>query len=70
MVTRPYKFGGWNVKNLEWFNISLRMKILWISLTGKGIWNKVILVKYMRKTSLYYWVWKEQLSVAIFGKVV
>ena len=23
IIARPYHYGGWNVKNLEWFNISL-----------------------------------------------
>ena len=48
MITRPYAFGGWNVKNLQWFNIALSMKSLWMALSGNGIWNKVLWDKYLR----------------------
>ena len=33
----PIEFGGWDIKNLEWFGISLRLKSLWLLLTGTGI---------------------------------
>ena len=28
-VSLPTEYGGWNIKNLEWFGISLRLKCLW-----------------------------------------
>ena len=36
-ISRPYDRGGWNIKNLEWFGISLRLKSLWFILTSEGI---------------------------------
>lgn len=33
-VSVPYEFGGWDIKNLEWFGISLRLKSLWQILMG------------------------------------
>ena len=62
-ISRPYHYGGWNVKNLDWFNVSLRMKSLWMALTGKGLWNKSLQTKYLRKLPLQDWLWKETRSM-------
>ena len=37
-VSIPHEFGDWDIKNLEWFGISLRLKSLWQILMGNGIW--------------------------------
>ena len=29
-ISKPHEYGGWNIKNLEWFGMSLRMKSLWM----------------------------------------
>ena len=36
-ISAPYDFGGWNIKQLDWFGISLKVKIFWQLLNGKGI---------------------------------
>ena len=28
-LSLPIKFGGWDIKNLEWFGIYLRLKSMW-----------------------------------------
>ena len=52
----PKKFGGWGIKNLLWFNISLRLKNLWRLLHSKGLWFHVIHIKYMKCTSVIEWL--------------
>ena len=36
-LSLPIEFGGWDIKNLEWFGISLILKSMWKLLTGTGI---------------------------------
>ena len=48
-LLRPY---SWNIKNIEWFSISLRLKSLWSVLKSRGSWNKVIQVKYLKETPM------------------
>ena len=35
-ILKPFEYGGWNIKNLEWFSLSLRMKSCWMTLNGEG----------------------------------
>ena len=44
------------MKQLDWFNSSLRLKILWLALKGEGIWNVIIRSKYLHKHSLVEWI--------------
>ena len=32
LISRPYEMGGWNILNLEWFSMALRLKCFWIVL--------------------------------------
>ena len=56
LLTRPYEMGGWNIKDLNGFNDALRVKILWSTVTGSGIWNRVLKVKYLKTISLTDWL--------------
>ena len=51
-VSLPTEYGGWDIKNLEWFGISLRLKCLWQLLNGTGIWSRIIVHKYFGNRSL------------------
>ena len=44
-ISVPIECGGWGIKNLEWFGISLHVKNLWLLLNGNGIWNMIITFK-------------------------
>ena len=55
-ISRPYEFGGWDIKNLDWFNLSLRLKSCWIVLNGKGIWSHIIKHKYLKYIPVDDWV--------------
>ena len=57
-ITRPYHCGGWNVKKIDWFNCSLRMKSPSMTLKGSGIWNKILLSKYLCNCTLIEWIRK------------
>ena len=43
-LSKPTSQGGWGIKNLEWFSISLRIKTFWQALCSNGIWFKIITV--------------------------
>ena len=64
MIARLYDYGGWNVKNLKGFNISLQFKCLWLALFGKGLWNQFLLTKYIFNSSLLGWLKVAEKSVA------
>ena len=51
-VSTPIEYGGWDIKNLEWFGISLRLKSMWRLLNGTGIWSRKIAHKYFKNISL------------------
>ena len=48
-LSKPISQGGWGIKNLEWFSISLRIKSFWHVLCSNGLWFKLISVKYFKK---------------------
>ena len=54
-ISRPYDLGGWNIKNLDWFSIALRLKSVWIVLKGEGIWSLIINHKYLKNWSVVEW---------------
>ena len=51
-VSKPHEYGGWNIKNLEWFSMPLRMKSLWMVLNGNGTWSHIIGHKYLKNLSV------------------
>ena len=55
-LSRPIELGGWGIKNMEWFSISLRLKSLWLVLNGTGIWHKVITAKYLKNQTVEVWL--------------
>ena len=56
LLSKPKDSGGWGIKNLAWFNISLRLKSLWMVLHGSGIWHQVIIAKYLKNGSVVSWL--------------
>ena len=55
-LSLPTEYGGWDIKNLEWFGISLRLKSMWQLLNGTGIWSRIIAHKYFKNNSLEDWI--------------
>ena len=41
----PKLLGGWDIKNIFWFSMTLRMKSMWIVVFGLGLWKEVIHTK-------------------------
>ena len=56
LLTRPTSHGGWGIKHLPSFSISLRMKSFWLVLNSKSIWNHLITVKYLKNKPLHIWL--------------
>ena len=56
LISRPYEMGGWNIMNLEWFSLALRLKCLWMVLQGNGIWPIIITVKYLKNRYVVEWI--------------
>ena len=54
-LSKPTSLGGWGIKHLGWFGLSLRMKSFWLALTGNGIWHKLLFVKYLKDLSVASW---------------
>lgn len=61
--SKPTSLGGWGIKHLGWFNISLCLKSFWLALNGNGIWFKVLSVKYLKKLSVVSWIRNKAFSV-------
>ena len=55
-VSSPVKIGGWDIKNLEWFGISIRLKSMWKLLFANGIWSRIISHKYLKNRPLEDWI--------------
>ena len=51
------------MKNLEWLNMALCMKSMWMEINGSGLWNMVMEDKYLRKLAMVDWIRKEEHSV-------
>ena len=58
----PKKCGGWGIKNLYWFNLSLRLKNLWRILHSDGLWVAVIHTKYLNGIPVIDWLRKKNFS--------
>ena len=53
LLARPTSHGGWGIKHLPSFSLSLRMKSFWLALQSKGIWHLLISVKYLKNKPLH-----------------
>ena len=62
-VSAPIEYGGWDIKNLEWFGISLRLKSMWQLLMGNGIWSRIITHKYIKNRPLEEWIRAQNFNV-------
>ena len=60
-LVKSVLYGGWDIKNLQDFGMSLWMKSLWMVLTGKGMWHDVIMSKYCSNWAISTWVRNSQL---------
>ena len=58
-ISKPHEYGGWNIKNLEWFGMSLRMKSLWVVLNGNRTWSHIISHKYLKNLYVDDWLRKQ-----------
>ena len=56
------EFGGSGIKNLLWFNISLRLKNLWRILHSNGLWFQVLHSKYIKCSSVVDWIRSKRFS--------
>ena len=56
ILARPTSHGGWGIKHLPNFSFSLRMKSFWLAVHSKGIWNLLILTKYMKNKPFHLWL--------------
>ena len=56
LLARPISHGGWGIKHLPSFSLSLRMKRFWLVLNSNGIWNHLIAVKYLKNKPLHIWL--------------
>ena len=55
-ISKPHEYGGWNIRNLEWFGMSLRFKSLWMVLNGRGTWSDIIGHIYLKILSVDDWL--------------
>lgn len=62
VLARPMALGGWGIKNLPLFCISLRMKNFWFALHQPGIWNLLLKDKYMKHLAVHDWLRKKCFS--------
>ena len=60
LLARPCILGGWGIKHLHCFSLSLRMKNFWYALNSTGIWYHLISSKYMRNMPLHSWLRKKK----------
>ena len=52
----PKENGGWDIKNLHWFNIALRLNFFWMVLQNDGLWHYVLISKYLKNLSVVAWL--------------
>ena len=58
-LSKPTSLGGWGIKHLGWFSLSLRLKSLWLALNGNGIWFNLLSVKCLKKDYVVSWICKK-----------
>ena len=57
-IAKPHDYGGWNIKNMDWFCTSLVLKSLWMVLKDTGTWNHIIHLKYLKNMYVEDWLCK------------
>ena len=55
-ISKKKQLGGWDIKNIKWFNIALVLKTIWIGLSGNGPWGEILRAKYLWRKSLVDWI--------------
>lgn len=55
-LARPKEYGGWGIKNLFHFGTTLATKNIWKSLFAPGMWNDVIITKYLNRDTVVDWI--------------
>ena len=63
VISRPYDRGGWNILNLEWFSLALRLKCFEMVLFGNGIWSHIIKFKYLKNRLIVEWIRSQTFTV-------
>ena len=56
LLARPTSHGGWGIKHLPSFSLSLRMKSFWLAVNSTGIWNLLLTTKYMKNKPFHLWL--------------
>ena len=62
-LSLPTSQGGWGIKHLNWFSLSLHLNSFWMALNGIGIWSSLISVKYLKKLPVASWLCNKSFSV-------
>lgn len=55
-VARPKEWGGWGIKSLPDFSLSLAAKSGWCLISMENLWTKVVKRKYIEPTPLEDWI--------------
>ena len=63
LLPRPFFLGGWGIKHLPSFSLSLRMKSFWLVFNSFGIWNNLISVKYLKNRPVHTWLREKRFDV-------
>ena len=56
IIARPVSKGGWGLKNMHFFSLSLREKILWLVSSGGNLWSNIIRDKHFQSQTLIQWI--------------
>eukprot|EP00253_Pinus_taeda_P034856 PITA_34856 len=57
-IARPKDWGGWGIKNLNDFSISLAAKSGWRLITSENLWTRVVKRKYIDPKPMEEWICK------------
>jgi hypothetical protein len=61
----PKENGGWGIRNLNWFSLSLAAKSCWRGLFGEGLWTSVLKKKYLKGIDLTSWIRKNESKFSV-----
>ena len=56
---KSHEYGRWNIKNMEWFGMSLTLKSIWMVLNGSGTRSHIIGHKYLKNLYVDDWLRKQ-----------
>ena len=62
-ISIPYAFGGWNIKNLDWFSLALRLKRFWMVLNGEVIFSQIVKHKYLENNPVNEWLFLQRFTI-------